>query len=258
MLYLWKIFKFNNQSIEKKLGMAKKHLALTLCDLIVLPNLTKASFWYFAGSCPFVSSFTIFAKAPSPGCEWQRTVGPDLIWRYWPWGNCRIYQSLFPENNLTRLPNPTYEQCSDFVNFLHQHDFATEVIFQKTLSQSNTEVLFSQRAGRITASNFYKICHLQETSNSKNTVKLLMNYRPLSSDNTPQQLSWGHEKEFVAIKEYIKKCKTKHKGMVVLHSGLSIDKQYPYLGAFPDRIQVCKCCVKILLEVKSIFGKRLL
>ena len=37
---------------------------------------------------------------------------------------------------------------------------------------------------------------------------------------------------------------------------LFMDKQYPYLGASPGRIQVCKCCVKTLLEVKSIFSKR--
>ena len=82
-----------------------------------------------------------------------------------------------------------------------------------------------------------------------------MNYCPLSGDNTPQQLSWGHDKEVVAVKEYIKKFKSKHKGMEVFHSGLFIDNQHPYLGASPDRLQVCKCCVKILLEVKSIFSK---
>ena len=49
------------------------------------------------------------------------------------------------KNNITSVANPTDEQCGDFVSFLHQHDFAPDVIFQKTLSQNNT----SQRAGRI-------------------------------------------------------------------------------------------------------------
>lgn len=39
-------------------------------------------------------------------------------------------------------------------------------------------------------------------------------------------------------------------------TGLIKDKQYPYLGASPDRIQVCNCCAKTLLEVTSIFGRR--
>ena len=65
-----------------------------------------------------------------------------------------------------------------------------------------------------------------------------MNYCPLSGDNTPQQLSWGHDKEVVAVKGYIKKFNSKHKGMEVFHSGLFIDNQHPYLG------------------VKSIFSKR--
>ncbi|PFX14312.1 hypothetical protein AWC38_SpisGene21535 [Stylophora pistillata] len=162
------------------------------------------------------------------------------------------------QNNFESLENPTYEHCSSFLEFLHHFEFATEVIFQKTLSQStsNSEFWFSQRAGRIAASNFYKVCDMKETTNSKNTAKLLMNYCPLSEDSTPYQLSWGHEKEVAAIKEYLKKHRTKHRGLEVFRSGLIVDKQYPYLGASPDRIQVCKCCPKTLLEVKSIFSKR--
>ena len=53
-------------------------------------------------------------------------------------------------NNRTSVANPTDEQCGDFVRFLHQHDFAPDVIVQKTLSQNNTFFLFSQRAGSIT------------------------------------------------------------------------------------------------------------
>ena len=83
-----------------------------------------------------------------------------------------------------------------------------------------------------------------------------MNYCPVSDDNTPQQLVWGHNKESTAVKEYVKKYKSKHRDMEVIESGLFIDEHHPYLGATPDRIQLCKCCVKILLEVKSIFSKR--
>lgn len=165
---------------------------------------------------------------------------------------------FFAQNNCESLENPTYEHYSSFLEFLHHSEFVTEVIFQKTLSQStsNLKFWFSQRAGRITASNFYKVCHMKETTNSKNTVKLLTNYCPLSEDSTPHQFSWGHEEEVVAIKEYIKKHRTKHRGLEVFQSGLIVDKQYPYMGASPDRIQVCKCCAKTLLEVKSIFSER--
>ncbi|PFX12188.1 hypothetical protein AWC38_SpisGene23892 [Stylophora pistillata] len=46
-----------------------------------------------------------------------------------------------------------------------------------------------------------------------------------TEDNTPHQLSWGHEKEVVAIKEYIKKHRIKHRGLEVFRSGLIVDKQ---------------------------------
>lgn len=42
----------------------------------------------------------------------------------------------------------------------------------------------------------YKVCHLRETTDKSNIVKLLMNYCPM--EHVPEQLEWGHEKEIAA------------------------------------------------------------
>ena len=37
-------------------------------------------------------------------------------------------------------------------------------IYQKTVKQSQSQFWFDQRAGRITASSFYSVCHLREST----------------------------------------------------------------------------------------------
>lgn len=67
-----------------------------------------------------------------------------------------LADTFVAQNNCESLETPTYEHCSSLLEFLHHSEFVTEVIFQRTLSQStsNSKFWFSQRAGRITASNF--------------------------------------------------------------------------------------------------------
>ena len=72
-----------------------------------------------------------------------------------------------------------------------------DMINEKTKGQG-----VKQRVGRLTASNFYKICHLRETTNRDNTLKELLNYCPLPPERTPVQFQWGHDKEQAAIELY--------------------------------------------------------
>ena len=266
MLYLWKILQLKKSAYGKEAKDCKKPFDFNpLCPYSSTQSFKDKFYDALLETNPSCVALQFIPKPPIQAVNEKELleqissedIDHEEIVEYAEVYSLKELANIFiAKNRLTSLPNLTDKQCSDFVNFLHQHDFATEVIFQKTLGQKNTEFWFSQRVGQITASNFCKICHLKETTNSKNAVQLLMNYCPLSGDNTPQQLSWGHDKEVVAVKGYIKKFNSKHKGMEVFHSGLLIDNQHPYLGASPDRSQVCKCCVKILLEVKSIFSKR--
>ena len=131
-----------------------------------------------------------------------------------------------------------------------------DMINEKTKGQGENQLWSKQRVGRITASNFYIICHLRETTNKDNTLKELLHYCPLPPERTPVQFQWGHDKEQAAIDLYIKKCQKKHQGLCVCKSALVINTSWPHLGASPDGIRYCECCGKRVVEIKSLFSKR--
>ena len=58
------------------------------------------------------------------------------------------------QNNFESLPNPTYKQCRDFLEFLRHPEFATEVIFGKHV----VEILVS----RILVFNFEQNLPIKE------------------------------------------------------------------------------------------------
>ena len=131
-----------------------------------------------------------------------------------------------------------------------------DMIYETTKSQGETEFWSEQRIGTLTASNFYKICHLRESTNKGNTLKELLNYCPLPLEKQPAQFQWGHEKETSTIDLYIKKFQKKHKRWCVKRSGLVVNVSWLHLGASPDGIRYCEYCGKRILEVKSLFSKR--
>ena len=61
---------------------------------------------------------------------------------------------------------------SEFQNFLKIDQDQAAMIFEKTKSQGNCDFWMEQRYGRITGSNFYRICHLKESTNKDNTLKI--------------------------------------------------------------------------------------
>ena len=158
------------------------------------------------------------------------------------------------ENNIGSDVHCSDEIVQSFLNFLSIDEKQSDIICSKTVSQGNSQFWFDQRAGRITASNFYKVCHIRETTDKTNTVKLLMNYCPM--EHVPEQLEWGHEKEVSATELYLKKISGKHKEVNIVESGIVINPKWPFLGASPDRIRYCKCHGKTLVECKSLFSKR--
>ena len=61
----------------------------------------------------------------------------------------------------------------EFIEFLNLDQTQYATICAKTVHQGGSQVWIDQRTWRITASNFYKICHLKDTTDKTNTIKLL-------------------------------------------------------------------------------------
>lgn len=164
------------------------------------------------------------------------------------------YSDIFKCENAINSEDVSYQTVKSFMDFLSINESQCDIICAKTVHQGNSQFWFNQRAGRITASNFYKVCHMKETTDKTNTVKLLMNYCPM--EHIPEQLEWGHQKEIAAMELYFKKLSSKHQELTVAESGLVINQTWPFLGASPDRIRSCNCHGKTLVECKSLFSKR--
>ena len=167
------------------------------------------------------------------------------------------YAKVFVSVNIEKVtPTVSTELATEFLESISFNEEQAEMINKKTVNQSQSQFWFDQRAGRITASSFYTVCHLRESTDKRNTVKHLMNYYPIAEDAMPKQLTWGHEKEKKALDLYIKKQKRNHEKLSIKNSGLIVNTLWPFLGASPDGVRICECCQKKLIEIKSMYAKR--
>lgn len=101
---------------------------------------------------------------------------------------------MFVSVNIEKVtPTVSTELATEFLESISFNEEQAEMINRKTVNQSQSQFWFDQRAGRITASSFYTVCHLRESTDKRNTVKHLMNYCPIAEDAMPKQLTWGHK-----------------------------------------------------------------
>lgn len=73
------------------------------------------------------------------------------------------------------------------------------------------------------------------------------------SPNIPA-LKYGRTMEINAVNAFKDNFLQGHKNVKVLECGLYLDKNTPYIGASPDRIIACDCCLPACLEVKCPFS----
>lgn len=105
------------------------------------------------------------------------------------------YAYVFVSVNSEKVtPTVSKELAIEFLEAITFNEDQAEMINKKTVNQSQSQFWFDQRAGRITASSFYTVCHLRESTDRRNTVKHLMNYCPIAEDAMPQQLTWAVKK----------------------------------------------------------------
>ena len=128
-----------------------------------------------------------------------------------------------------------------------------EYLTQSTLLQSSSAVWYTQRKGRITASNFGAVCHTSITQPSRSLVDKIT--QRCSVPKVPA-LIWGLENENKAMKEYALLAKQHHRDFELKNTGLHINTKFPHLGATPDGLISCSCCGQGVLEIKCPFSIR--
>lgn len=123
--------------------------------------------------------------------------------------------------------------------------------------QSETPIWQQQRKGRITASNFYRVCTKMETLDKKtnaNTKPLTDSLLGIAPFVETKALKHGKAMEPKAKQKYIAVIKNKHKKFKSSETGLVLLKDYSYIGASPDLVVNCDCCGHGLAEIKCPYS----
>ena len=182
----------------------------------------------------------------SAGC-----VNSEILWHHVIFSHAHA-STMVQDNFFT----PTLAQC--YVHLSHMKLSPDEVarIEAATRDQSECELWFALRNGRITSSKFGENFNRQDSTDPKRLVRDLMGYGgPLK--NLPPQMRWGRENEDKAQKYYIEDRQAAGEMMTVAPSGLHLMPEKAYLGASSDGLVTCSnvdlCCLGCL-EIKCPYS----
>ena len=121
-----------------------------------------------------------------------------------------------------------------------------------TRTQSKCDMWFSYRAGRITASAIYDVCH---TSSVKPSHSVLMKIcYPLKYKFLSVQTNWGLTNKSRALAKYNNFAKCHHSDVTLRTIGFVISSQNPCFGSTPDFIVTCSCCGTGTIELKCPYS----
>ena len=131
------------------------------------------------------------------------------------------------------------------------------LIYEATKSQSDSEIWFSQRKGRITASKFYHVFTRMNTLNKNKTnefptslVKQHLTDQRFVSIQTKHGIAMEvHAKE--KVKTLFKKT---HKKVRFYEPGMVVYEKHSFISASPDLEVECECCGKSLVEIKCPYS----
>ena len=159
---------------------------------------------------------------------------------------------LYKEKYLDLSYLDLLQKCEDVFKTLSVSSSQAKEVEKNTRGQSLSKTWFQQRAARITASKFKASARTDITLPSQSLIRTIC--YPESTQFTSKVTEWGCTHENQALTKYQAQEKDKHSNFLVSLSGLVISTEYPHLGASPDGIASCKCCVKRVLEVKCPYS----
>lgn len=144
--------------------------------------------------------------------------------------------SMFAENTLKALEQRTRNQSQDQLWYAHRHGRLTASLFG--------DVMAHMSSGRANPSLLNRIC-------SKGSASL--------GKGGPKALEWGRNNEPIACQHAVTGMSQQHVDVKLEKVGLVVRKELPYLGASPDAIMTCACPTcpeKRVVEVKCPYSMR--
>lgn len=116
-------------------------------------------------------------------------------------------------DNLSYSSNEFQEKRNNYISSLSMSTFEAKMTeISSTRGQSDNPKWWQARKGRITASNFGRICRMRPTKAPENAVKEIMGYRKEPHGNEPYPLKaaplqWGSQHESLAKERFVKYMK---------------------------------------------------
>ena len=152
-------------------------------------------------------------------------------------------------------PDLHYDNFADILTHCAAVDISVttaqvEYVLNDTEAQSKSKLWFAMRVGRVTASNFYAVCH---TRLERPALSILRSICTSDRSFTSAATNWGKEHESTAREQYTFSQTLVHDNFTCSENGLFLSTDYPMFGATPDGVVSCECCGNGILEIKCPF-----
>ena len=183
----------NKQSLNKLLSQVQKSV----------PSTGLQQFWVL--NCP------------------SSTINYEMLWRHVIFSHMHA-SSLVQEN----FYNPKLAQYYDYLHHMKLRLDEVAMIEEATWGQSENELWFAIRNGRLTISKFGEILHRRQSTHPRRLVWDIMGYGgPMKS--LPPQIRWGRENEDEDQRCYIENRHAAEETMIVKRSGLHLMPEKAFL-----------------------------
>ena len=110
-----------------------------------------------------------------------------------------------------------------------------------TREQSTSNLWYTYRAGRVTASRMKRICRTDDSKPARSLLNAIS--YPEAYRFKTMAIQWGCKHEKLARVYYTKVMQKEHDATVKI-SGLVLNCKWPHIAASPDGIVCCSCCGK--------------
>ena len=166
-----------------------------------------------------------------------------------------LLSSLYSDKYRELSPLDLEAKCQEVFPTLTVTKSEALYLEHATRKQNGCLEWFDHRVGRITASTAYAVVHTRTDFPSKSLIKQICSTHYNQAVMVPA-LEWGRNNEDVARKAYKERQTASHSGFSCSAIGLTINPQYPHLGASPDGRLDCDCCGQGILEIKCPYKYR--
>lgn len=145
-------------------------------------------------------------------------------------------------------------KCKSIALSLQVSSQIVEEIEKLTKKQCHSELWYTCRAGRVTASNLKSACRTDPHKPSVSLIKRL--WYPKENKFSTKEVRYGRKHEKDALAAYKPYAQSTHANVKFKEAGFKIPESAPYFGATQDLLVECDCCGLGTVEESKLAQKK--